>query len=112
MKNVRHTANGTMPYSAMTAAELRAATKEYDLPTHGDRLPGKPLTAAQRARFERARARGRPRVGEGAKVISLSVERELLAKADRIARAKGMSRAELFARALRAMLPALSLKAG
>ena len=96
--------NGVKPYSAMTTAELRVATSRYDEPTSGDKLPGRPLTKAQRAYFERARGRGRPTVGQGVKVISLSVERQLLQEADTQAKARGISRAELFARGLRAML--------
>ena len=88
----------------MTTAELRAATRQYDVPTKGNTLPGKPLTKGQRARFEAARRRGRPAIGRGVKVISLSVERGLLEKADARARVAGISRAELFARGLRSIL--------
>jgi hypothetical protein len=88
----------------MTTAELRAATRQYDEPTVGNKLPGRPLTKAQREHFESLRGRGRPTVGQGAKVISLSVERQLLAQADARARALGISRAELVARGLRTVL--------
>jgi hypothetical protein len=64
----------------------------------------KPLTPTQRARWERAKRRGRPPVGKGAKVISLSVERQLLSDADARAKTLGISRAELVARALRSLL--------
>ena len=43
-------------------------------------------------------------IGQGAKVISLSVERQLLSQADARAKALGISRAELVARGLRTML--------
>lgn len=38
------------PYEQMNVTELAAATAEYDKPWTGPGLPGKPLTAAQRAK--------------------------------------------------------------
>lgn len=46
-------------YEQMDTAELAAATAEYDQPWTGEKLPGKPLTAAQRAQHKRARARAK-----------------------------------------------------
>jgi metal-responsive CopG/Arc/MetJ family transcriptional regulator len=43
---------------------------------------------------------GRPKKGAGVKVISLSVEKKLLERADAAARRKGISRAELVATGL------------
>jgi hypothetical protein len=76
--------------------------KEFDKEFIADTF--KPLTPAQRALWERAKRRGRPIVGQGAKVISLSVERQLLKQADARAKALGISRAELVAQGLRAVL--------
>jgi hypothetical protein len=104
MKRAHKIMNGNKAYTEMTTEELRAATREFDRPTRGDRLPGRPLTTPQRARFERARQRGRPQVGQGAKPISLTVELGLLKSADRRAKSSGITRAELFARALRDFL--------
>ena len=92
------------PYTTMTASELRDATRQYDHPTTGDKLPGKPLTPAQRARFAKARRPGRPRIGKGVQVVSLTVEKDLLKRADAHAKGQGISRAELFARGIRAIL--------
>jgi hypothetical protein len=67
----------------------------------------RPLTAAERKRWEKAKKRmGRPKVGRGAKVISLSVERGLLERADAYAQRTGMSRAQLVARGLENILAA------
>jgi hypothetical protein len=67
----------------------------------------RPLTPAERKRWGKAKKRmGRPRVGKGAKVISLSVERGLLERADAYARRTGMSRAQLVARGLESILAA------
>src|ERR1041385_7128770 len=61
----------------------------------------------ERAKWERAVVkRGRPRRGAGATVISVSVERGLLKRADWTARRLGITRSELIARGLRAALAA------
>jgi hypothetical protein len=44
----------TKPYWEMTAAELAEATKEFDKPIPWSKT--RPLTKAERERFERARA--------------------------------------------------------
>jgi hypothetical protein len=43
---------------------------------------------------------GRPKVGNGVKIISLSMERDLLKRADSFARSRGLKRSELVARGL------------
>jgi hypothetical protein len=93
----------TKPYWEMTTEELREATKEYDRGMPG--TPGKPLTSADRTLHSRAnRKGGRPTTGSGVKVISLSVEKDLLARADVIAKQRGMSRSALIAKGLEAIL--------
>jgi len=92
----------TKEYTEMTAKELAEATREFDV--EHVRAPGRPLTRAQRDRFEAARRGGRPVVGEGVQVISLSVEKELLRRADAAARRNGLSRAQFVAQALQMKL--------
>ena len=67
---------------------------------------GRPLSTETRARWNRAkkRGRGRPRVGNGAKVISLTVEQGLLKRTDARAKKFGVSRAALVAQALEMLL--------
>jgi hypothetical protein len=89
-------------FIALPDEEKERQCKEYDQEFFFEK--GRPLTRAQRAVWERAKRRGRPTVGQGAKVISLSVERQLLAQADARAQALGISRAELVARGLRTLL--------
>jgi hypothetical protein len=89
-------------FIALPDEEKERQCKDYDKEFFFER--GRPLTSAQRALWERAKRRGRPTVGQGAKVISLSVERQLLKEADALAKARGISRAELVARGLRAIL--------
>ena len=92
----------TKPYWKMTTAELREATKEFDKEFVGNTF-GPPMPE-QQARFERARKRGRPRVGLGSKTISVTVEKRLLADADRLAKKLHLPRAALIARGLRAVV--------
>lgn len=98
------------PYTEMTTAELRDATRAFDEPFAFEK--GKPLTAAERAKFRKAREHakkaklGRPRVGRGATRITTTVERSLLQRADRFAKAHGLSRAQLIARGLEAVIAA------
>ena len=49
---------------------------------------------------------GRPRQGQGAKVISVTVERNLLARSDALAKNMGVTRAGMIARGLKAVLAA------
>ena len=61
----------------------------------------------ERKNWKRAkRPPGRPRRGKGAHVVSVSVERDLLARADALARKMGLTRSILIARGLKAMLAA------
>ena len=90
------------PYWEMTTAELREATTEFDKEFVGKTFG--PPTPQQRARFERARKRGRPRVGMGSKTISVTVEKRLLAEADRMAKNLHVPRAALIARGLQAVV--------
>lgn len=92
-------------YAGMTTEELRAETAEFDKEMVVTK--SRPLTAEERAWWERVRRRpGRPRRGRGAKVISVSVEQELLARSDALARSLGISRALLVERGLKAVLAA------
>ena len=95
-------------FLALPDEEKERQWKEFDKEYIADTF--KPLTPAQRAQWERAKRRGRPKVGAGAKVISLSVEMGLLKEADAAAKANGLSRAEVFARGLRSILPKMAGK--
>jgi hypothetical protein len=89
----------------MNVEELAAATAEFDQEGVGESF-GEP-TPEQDARHARAkRKRGRPRIGKGTKVISVSVEKGLLARADRLAKRLHVKRAELVARGLEAVVNA------
>jgi hypothetical protein len=78
----------------MTAAELAEATKEFDQPFVFEKA--RPMSRAERVE-ERKLRRGRPRIGKGAKKISISLEGNLLGKTDAMARKIGVNRSELIA---------------
>lgn len=95
------------PYEQMNAAELAAATAEYDKPWTGPGLPGKPLTATQRAQHRRASARakaGRPKIGGGAKIVPVSIERGLLLRVDAFAERHDLKRSQMVAEGLRLVM--------
>ena len=83
------------PYWEMNTEELAEATKEFDEEFVASK--GRPLTRAQRALLARAKRRGRPTVGKGTIRVSVSFERERLAKLDRNAKAAGVSRSRFIA---------------
>ncbi len=67
-------------------------------------------TPSPRAKTEWKRAkrkRGRPVEGNGAAVISVSIERSLLERCDKLAKKMHVSRSRLVARGLRAVLAAM-----
>jgi hypothetical protein len=92
------------PFWEMTPTELREATKAFDDPAY--QPPAMQPTPADLAQQRRARRKGgRPRKGLGAKTISLTVEKGLLARSDAYAKRLGISRAELVQRGLQAIVP-------
>jgi hypothetical protein len=92
-------------YARMTAAELGSETAEFDREMVVTK--SRALTAEERAWWEKVRRRpGRPRRGRGAKVLSVSLEQELLARSDALAKSLGISRALLIERGLKAVLAA------
>ncbi len=92
---------------AMSEAQRDAIVAPYE--NGVDESEFRPLTAAERRRFEtwrknakaNRRKAGRPVVGAGSKLIAVSIERDLLKEADRYAKAHAMKRAQLIAHGLR-----------
>jgi len=89
----------TKPYWEMTTAELREATKQFDEPFVADQ--SRPLTPAEREQWKRVkRKRGRPKVGQGYKRVSVSLEQGWLKRATDLARKRRISRSKLLAQVL------------
>ena len=87
----------------LTPEDLERLTADLDDSMVADKFG--PLNANDRQIRERAkRKRGRPLNGKGAAVISISVEKSLLAASDKLVKRKGITRSNLIARGLRAMI--------
>ncbi len=87
------------PYWEMTSKELAEATKQFDEPFVVDQ--SRPLTPAEREQWKRLkRKRGRPKVGQGFKRVSVSLEKGLLKRATALAKQRRVSRSKLFAHML------------
>jgi hypothetical protein len=95
-------------YDRMTSGELAKATAQFEEEMVVDR--SRELTPTERARWQRARRKpGRPKLGKGVKVISVSLEKGLLGRADRLARKLQLPRTRLIAMGLEAVLENPSL---
>ncbi|MEA2734583.1 MAG: hypothetical protein QOE14_1034 [Humisphaera sp.] len=95
-------------FMAMTPAQRTADVAKYD---QEDLTPGKPLTVADKALHDRAAARGaraakmgRPKIGKGAKIVPVTIERGLLKEADSFARQHGLKRSQMVAQGLRLVM--------
>ena len=65
----------------------------------------RPLTKKERAEWRQIKKKiGRPKIGRGTTNISVSLEKSLLKAADRFAIKHGMSRSQLIARGVRAII--------
>jgi hypothetical protein len=66
----------------------------------------KPVSAAERRAWQRVKTQmGRPKLGkDGVKVISLSLEKELLRRADAYAKRNDLKRSELISRGIEAII--------
>jgi hypothetical protein len=95
-------------FDALPAAEKERIFQEIERETPEQRrAASRPLNPAERARWNRIKKKmGRPKIGKGIKVISLSVERDLLKRADAYAKAAGLKRSAVFAAGLLRFLPA------
>jgi hypothetical protein len=90
-------------YDQMNADELAKATAEFD--AESIEAPGRAATPGERRRFNRVRRRmGRPRVGNGATRVLVTVEKDLLKEADKFAKDNGIKRAQMVARGLRLVM--------
>jgi hypothetical protein len=72
----------------------------------------RPMTPAERLRWQQAqkslkakhRLRGRPKVGKGAEVVAVSIEKGLLEQADAYAREHRLGRSEVFVLGIKAVV--------
>jgi hypothetical protein len=92
------------PYTQMTTAQLRAATRQFDDPNYhpkalpwGEKEKRDQLAAAQLGRSMKV---GRPRIGLGAQRIQIAMEAGLRRKVDAYARKHHMTRSRLLSEAV------------
>jgi hypothetical protein len=93
-------------FIALPDSEKERIFNELEAESPQDRLArSRPLKARERRQWRRFKVKmGRPKVGKGAKTISLTVEMGLLKQADAYAKRHGISRAKLVAQGLQAVL--------
>lgn len=97
-------------FMALTDAEKDAEVAVFDQFPEG--FPSKPLRKSDKERHRLARARGRavaraagrPRVGKGAKIVPVSIERGLLKEADSFAKRHKLKRSQMVAEGLRLVM--------
>ncbi|HVC95843.1 MAG TPA: ribbon-helix-helix domain-containing protein [Pirellulales bacterium] len=93
------------PITVMNAGELARITAEFDKEFVANSFHSPDAAAAAKWR-DAKRKRGRPIRGNGAKVISVSLEEGLLSRANTLAKKLGIPRAKLISRGLEAVLAA------
>jgi hypothetical protein len=96
----------TLSSNSMTA-ELNAASREFDRPDLEPRFRKAPVSEQRHhdAALRRARRKSRgPAMNGGAKRIQITVDGDLLARADIVAQREHITRSELIARGLRLAL--------
>lgn len=93
----------TKAVAKLTRAELEAMATEFDREFIADTFgppPAKVVAQLKRA----AGKRGRPRIGDGTRAISVTIEMSLLKRIDALAKRSRTPRTQLIARGLRAVL--------
>jgi len=88
-------------FEALSDDEKEAFYQECEKIGPDDAMPS---TAADRRLHALARRRGRPKIGQGAKRVQVTMEASLLGKVDQQAKTMGLTRAQFLAQAARQML--------
>ena len=93
-------------FEALPDAQKEAIWRDIDRKSNAElRAESRPLNARERRQWSRFQKKaGRPRIGRGTTNISISLEKGLLREFDRFARKAGMSRSELIARGVKAII--------
>jgi macrodomain Ter protein organizer (MatP/YcbG family) len=87
------------PFWEMKADELADATRQFEVPFVADQA--RPLTRAEQDTWNRVRRkRSSPKLGQGLKRVSVSLEQRLLKRVTVLAKRRQMSRSKLIAQAL------------
>jgi hypothetical protein len=85
----------------LSEAEKAAEIAPFEKP----KVKTRPLTPDERKRWNRIRrGLGRPKIGEGAKIVPISIERGLLEEVDAFARANRLKRSQMVVQGLRLVM--------
>jgi hypothetical protein len=105
-------------FLALSDAEKSAEVARFDSPGYPEgfgplpRAQRKLWTKVKRKMKEEKSAGGRPKVGRGARAVNVTIERGLLERADERAKAEGVTRAQLIAQGIEAILSRPARKVG
>ena len=103
MKGSKKTLSPYQKFAARSASEKEAVYLDCDDPDVA--LRAKPLSPRMKKLWELAKRKGgRPRIGQGATRVLISIERGLLEDADALARHQKITRSQLFSRGVKAVL--------
>ncbi len=92
-------------FEALGAADKEKAWDYYERRPNIPRSGTRAATVQERARFNRIRRKaGRPKIGQGAKVVAVTLEQGLLKRVDAYAKRHAMKRAEMISRALKLLM--------
>jgi hypothetical protein len=90
-------------FDALPAAERERIFQELDNLSEADFKKWKPLSTRERkSHFQPPKNKGgRPKLGKGTRIISVSVEKDLLKHINAFAKARNMKRSELIVQSVR-----------
>ena len=93
-------------FEALPDEEKERIWRELDSMTPEQiRARSRPLNAEERKLWQRFKRKvGRPKIGKGVKIVSVGLEKDLLKKADALAKRRGVNRSALVTEALKAMI--------
>src|SRR6202045_4612587 len=94
-------------FDALPPAEKERIWRELDSQTADEQLArSKPVSATERQAWQRVKKKmGRPKLGaNGVKVIAVSLEKELLKRADAYAKRNKLKRSELITKGIEALM--------
>src|SRR5438270_9101521 len=93
-------------FEDLADSEKDRVVRQIEAETPEQRLArSRPLNARERAQWRRFKKKaGRPKIGAGTINVSVSLEKTLLRQADRFARQHGMSRSQLVAQGVKAVI--------
>jgi hypothetical protein len=92
-------------FMALSDAEKEAEVAPFEKGNFGLGLPGRALNPSERKKWQRIkRGLGRPKIGQGAAIVPVSIERGLLQQVDAYARANHLKRSQMVAEGLRLVM--------